>query len=72
MRTVIQNNGFSRESYVVEIDGKIRSAYGIFIEALKAGMELKQKFPHSENKSARRRRNLSSVLSSSKIRFVCK
>jgi hypothetical protein len=23
MRTVIQNNGFSRESYVVEIDGKI-------------------------------------------------
>jgi hypothetical protein len=50
MRTVIQNNGFSRESYVVEIDGKIRSGYGIFIEALKAGMELKQKFPHSEIK----------------------
>jgi hypothetical protein len=48
--SVIQNNGFSRESYVVEIDGKIRSAYGIFIEALKAGMELKQKFPHSEIK----------------------
>ena len=50
MRTVIQNNGFSRKSYVVEIDGKIGSAYGIFIEALKAGMELRQKFPHSEIK----------------------
>ena len=50
MRTVIQNNGFSRESYVVEIDGKIRLGYGIFIEALKAGMELKQKFPRSEIK----------------------
>jgi hypothetical protein len=37
-------------SYVVEIDGKIRSVYGIFVEALKAGMELKQKFPHSRIK----------------------
>ena len=35
---------------VVEIDGKIRSAYGIFVEALKAGLELKQKFPHSQIK----------------------
>jgi hypothetical protein len=50
MKTVIQNNGFSRESYVVEVDGKIRSAYAIFVEALKAGMELKQKFPHSRVK----------------------
>jgi hypothetical protein len=50
MKAVIQNNGFSCESYVVEIDGKIRSTYGIFVEALKAGMELKQKFPHSRIK----------------------
>jgi hypothetical protein len=50
MKTVIQNTGFSRESYVVEIDGKIRSAYGVFVEALKAGMELKQKFSHSRIK----------------------
>jgi hypothetical protein len=38
------------ESYVVEIDGKFGSAYGIFVEALKAGLELKQKFPHSRIK----------------------
>jgi hypothetical protein len=38
------------ESYVVEIDGKIGSVYRIYIEALKAGMELKQKFPHSHIK----------------------
>jgi hypothetical protein len=50
MKTVIENNVLSPESYVVEIDGKIRSVYGIFIEALKAGMELKQKFPHSHIK----------------------
>jgi hypothetical protein len=50
MKTVIENNVLSSESYVVEIDGKIRSVYRIFIEALKAGMELKQKFPHSHIK----------------------
>ena len=38
------------DCYVVEIDGKIKSAYGIFVEALKAGLELKQKFPHSQIK----------------------
>lgn len=50
MNTVAENNVLPPESYVVEIDGKIRSVYGIFIEALKAGMELKQKFSHSHIK----------------------
>lgn len=50
MKTVIEDNVLARESYVVEIDGKITSEYGIFVEALKAGMEMKQKFPHSHIK----------------------
>jgi predicted SpoU family rRNA methylase len=50
MQTVVEKNVLRPESYVVEIDGKIRSAYGIFVEALKAGLELKQKFPHSRIK----------------------
>ena len=50
METVVEKNVLRPESYVVEIDGKIRSAYGIFVEALKAGLELKQKFPHSRIK----------------------
>jgi hypothetical protein len=50
MQTVVEKNVLRPESYVVEIDGKICSAYGIFVEALKAGMELKQKFPHSQIK----------------------
>ena len=50
MKTAIENNVLPRGSYAVEIDGKIRLVYGIFIEALKAGMELKQKFPHSHIK----------------------
>jgi hypothetical protein len=50
MKTDIEHNVVPPQSYAVEIDGKIRSVYGIFVEALKAGMELKQKFPHSHIK----------------------
>ena len=50
METVVEKNVLRPESYVVEIDGKIGSTYGIFVEALKAGLELKQKFPHSRIK----------------------
>ena len=50
METVVGKNVLCPESYVVEIDGKIASAYGIFVEALKTGLELKQKFPRSRIK----------------------
>ena len=50
METVVEKNVLRPESYVVEIDGKTSSAYGIFVEALKTGLELKQKFPHSRIK----------------------
>jgi hypothetical protein len=47
MKTAIGNDDLRHEWHVVEIDGKIRSRYGVYVEALKAGMELKQKFPLS-------------------------
>ena len=50
MKPAVEKNVLSPECYVVEIDGKIRSVYGFFVEALKAGLELKQKFPHSRIK----------------------
>ena len=50
MRTAIENNVSPPEVYVLEIDGEPRLVCEIFIEALKAGMELKQKFPHSHIK----------------------
>ena len=50
MEIVVENNVLRPESYVVEIDGKIASAYEIFVEALKTGLELKQKFPRSRIK----------------------
>jgi hypothetical protein len=49
MEADTQNAAFP-ESYVVEIDGKIGSVYRVYIEAIKAGMKLKQKFPHSHIK----------------------
>ena len=50
MRAVIENSASPAEVYVVEIEGETRLVYGVFIEALKAGMKLKQKFPHSQIK----------------------
>jgi len=47
MKTDIENNNLSHEWYVVEIDGRIESRHGIYFEALKAGMKLKQRFPLS-------------------------
>jgi len=49
MKTDIENSNrdLSQEWYVVEIDGKIESTHGVYFEALKTGMALKQKFPLS-------------------------
>jgi hypothetical protein len=39
-----------KESYVLEIDGKLVSEYGTFTGAVKAGLELRQKYPQSQVK----------------------
>jgi hypothetical protein len=39
-----------KESYVLEIDGKLESEYGTFTGAVKAGLELRQKYPQSQIK----------------------
>jgi hypothetical protein len=39
-----------KDGYCVEIDGKFESEYGTFTGALKAGFELRQKFPQSQVK----------------------
>ena len=48
MQNVVSRTIDYDESYVVEIDGQIQSRYQIYVDALKAGMKLKQKFPSSE------------------------
>jgi hypothetical protein len=36
--------------YVLQIDGKVRSSYRRFVDALRAGLELKQMYPQSDVK----------------------
>jgi hypothetical protein len=50
MRAVVESNASPHEIYVVEIDGETSLVSEVFIDALKAGLELKQKFPHSRIK----------------------
>ena len=47
MKTATGNDDLRHEWYVVEIDGKLDQRYGVYVEALKAGVELKQKLPLS-------------------------
>jgi hypothetical protein len=39
-----------KEGYFLEIDGKFESEYGTITGALKAGLELRQKYPQSQVK----------------------
>ena len=50
MKTANFSDVRRHESYVLEIDGKIKSEYEIFVEALKAGLKIKQQFPQSNVK----------------------
>jgi hypothetical protein len=49
MKTELANDPFS-ERYVVEIDGIAKAEYCVFVEALTAGLQLKQEFPNSNIK----------------------
>ena len=50
MKTANVSDARPYECYVLEIDGKIKSEYGIFVEALKAGLNVKRQFPQSNVK----------------------
>jgi hypothetical protein len=39
-----------KEGFVLEIDGKFESEFGTIMGALKAGLKLKMKYPHSQVK----------------------
>jgi hypothetical protein len=50
MENNILTNVLPCDGYIVEIDGKFESEYGTLMGALRAGLELRQKFPHSQVK----------------------
>jgi hypothetical protein len=49
MKSGVANNLF-HERYVVEIDGIEKAEYQTFVKALKAGLYLRQEFPHCKIK----------------------
>ena len=46
MKNFIPSSVLPTEDYVVEADGEIKLKHADFTQALKAGLELKQKCPH--------------------------
>jgi hypothetical protein len=36
--------------YILQVDGKVKAGYRLFVDALKAGLQLKQQYPHSDVK----------------------
>ena len=50
MKNSVTADSLSHESYILQIDGEVKSAHRRFIDALKAGMQLKQEFPRSDVK----------------------
>jgi hypothetical protein len=50
MKNLILSNVPPCEGYIVEVDGKFESEYGTLTGALKAGLELREKFPHNQVK----------------------
>jgi len=50
MKSSIANQGPCEELFVVRIDGHVNSTYRRFIDALKAGLLLKDQFPKHDVK----------------------
>jgi len=50
MKTASFSDAQPYECYVLEIDGKIKSEFGVFVEAIKEGLKIKQQFPQSDVK----------------------
>ena len=50
MKNVITAHVLPDEHYVVRIDGRIKSQHRGFVDALKAGLHLRDQFPHHDIK----------------------
>jgi hypothetical protein len=50
MKTDTVTDGRGRECYLLQIDGQTRSQFDVFVDALKAALELKKAAPSSKVK----------------------
>jgi hypothetical protein len=52
MKNGIATHSLPHEHYVLRIDGRVNSTYRRFVDALRAGLKLKDQFPHHDIKVA--------------------
>jgi hypothetical protein len=50
MKNGIATHSVPHECYVLRIDGRVNSTYRRFVDALRAGLKLKDQFPHHDIK----------------------
>jgi hypothetical protein len=50
MKNGIATHSLPHECYVLRFDGRVNSTYRRFVDALKAGLKLKDQFPHHDIK----------------------
>jgi hypothetical protein len=50
MKSSIPAHSLPHEYFVLQIDGRVKSAHRRFADALRAGLQLKDQFPHHDIK----------------------
>jgi hypothetical protein len=50
MKNVIAAQSLPEECFVLQMDGKAKSQYRRFVDALRAGLQLRDQFPHHDVK----------------------
>jgi hypothetical protein len=48
MKNGIATHSLPHECYVLRIDGRVNSTYRRVVDALRAGLKLKDRFPHAD------------------------
>jgi hypothetical protein len=50
MKNGIAAHSLHRECFVLQIDGQVKSEHRRFVDALRAGLQLKDRYPHRDIK----------------------
>jgi hypothetical protein len=50
MKNAIAANSSSEEHYVIRVDGRVKSHHRRFVDALRAGLQLRDQFPQHDVK----------------------
>jgi hypothetical protein len=50
MKSGIATHSLSNEHFVLQMDGRVKSQHRRFVDALRAGLQLRDQFPHHDIK----------------------